>query len=283
MTFGKARNRRRQDAAQRADALKGAVRAQGPSILRALLTLLVTAVVGYGGWRTYLWAIHAPTFALQTITFTGVHRALETDLIRMGGLQKGENLFLLDPLEVERGMATHPWVRQVSLTRHFPAAVAVQIDEHVPTALGVLGDLYLLDEQGEPFKKVEPVDGVDLPLVTGVNRERYLKDPQAATARIREALDAMKAYAALGSGPQDALSEVHVEDEGLTLITLRGERVRVGGGDLDSTLKRLARVRAELHARGLVADVIHLENRNRPGWVAVKLSTSDSERIGGRK
>ena len=284
MTIGKAQNRRRQDVAQRADALKGAVRDRGPSFLRAFVALAITVGLGYGGWRTYLWAIQAPTFALRTITFAGVHRAQKGDLIRMGGLALGENLFRLDPDEVERGMASHPWVRHVSLTRHFPAGVAIRIDEHLPQALVSLGDLYLLDEEGEPFKKVEPSDALDLPLVTGVDRDQYLQDPQGTSARLRDALDALHAYAAqVNGGPQEALSEVHVEDEGLTLITLAGEQVRVRGGELDSSLKRLARVRAALRARGLVADVIHLENRNRPGWVAVKLSTPDSERIKGRK
>jgi cell division protein FtsQ len=268
--------------AQRADAVKGAVRARGVPALRVFLALLIAAALGYGAWRTSLWATHAPLFALKTVTFTGVHRARTQDLVRMGGLVKGENLFLLQPLEIERGMASHPWVRTVSLTRHFPAAVAIRIEEHVPSAIASLGELYLLDEDGAPFKKVEPSDQVDLPLVTGVDREAYLQDPRAAAKRTREALDALRAYAAQPGEP-GTLSEVHVEDEGLTLVTGDGVRIRVGGGELDSTLKRLARVRAELHARGLVADVIHLENRKRPGWVAVKLSTQDSERGKGRK
>jgi cell division protein FtsQ len=268
--------------AQRADAVKGAVRARGVPALRLFLALGVAAALGYGGWRTWLWATHAPTFALKTVTFSGVHRARTDDLVRMGGLAKGENLFLLDPLQIERGMAGHPWVRKVSLTRHFPSAVAIRIEEHVPSAIAALGDLYLLDEDGAPFKKVEPSDKVDLPLVTGVDREAYLQDPKAAAKRTREALAAMRAYAAQ-PGAEGELSEVHVEDEGLTLVTLDGVRIRVGGGELDSSLKRLARVRAERHARGLVADVIHLENRKRPGWVAIKLSTPDSERSKGRK
>ncbi|HYO69285.1 MAG TPA: cell division protein FtsQ, partial [Archangium sp.] len=45
--------------------------------------------------------------------------------------------------------------------------------------------------------------------------------------------------------------------------------------------QRLSRVREELRARGLSAEVIHLENRARPGWVAVKISSPVSERNGG--
>jgi len=37
-------------------------------------------------------------------------------------------------------------------------------------------------------------------------------------------------------------------------------------------LARLARVRKELHARSLVAEVIRLDNRARPSWVAVQIA-----------
>jgi cell division protein FtsQ len=76
------------------------------------------------------------------------------------------------------------------------------------------------------------------------------------------------------------LSEVRVAAEGLVLVLADGTEARLGEGDTDAKLQRLSRVREELRARGLSAEVIHLENRARPGWVAVKLSSPASERSG---
>jgi cell division protein FtsQ len=70
-------------------------------------------------------------------------------------------------------------------------------------------------------------------------------------------------------------------DEALTLVSSTGQEVQLGTGEgLEQKLQRLARVRGELAERGLSAEVIHLDNRARPGWVAVKLSGAGSERTG---
>ena len=67
------------------------------------------------------------------------------------------------------------------------------------------------------------------------------------------------------------LSEVQLGEAGFELVTADGVRVVLGRDDLDGQLRRLRRVRDELQQRGLLAAAIHLENRVRPGWVAVQV------------
>jgi cell division protein FtsQ len=76
------------------------------------------------------------------------------------------------------------------------------------------------------------------------------------------------------------LSEVKVEATSVTLVAGSGQEVRMGEGEAEAKLQKLARIRRELRARGLAAAIIHLDNRARPGWVAVKLSSPVSERNG---
>jgi cell division protein FtsQ len=89
-----------------------------------------------------------------------------------------------------------------------------------------------------------------------------------------------RAYALLSPGKAERLSEVRLEAQGLALVTVSGQEVRLGEGNPDVKLQRLTRVRRELDARGLAAEIIHLDNRARPGWVAVKISSPASERSG---
>ncbi len=280
MAFGKSKNRRRQDTTQRNDAVKGAVRTHGPAVVKAILLTTVTAGLLWGAVELRAWAVASPRFALKEASFSGLQHATRPELVRLSGLAAGQNLFALDVGALERSMLQHPWVRSVEVTRHFPSAVSVEVKEHVPAALGVLGDLYVLDEEGEPFKRVTPGDGLDLPLVTGLTREAYMADPAAARERFRTALSVARAYDALGSGPDDRLSEVKVEATSVTLVAVSGQEVRMGEGEAEAKLQRLARIRRELRARGLAAEIIHLDNRARPGWVAVKLSSPVSERNG---
>jgi cell division protein FtsQ len=254
----------------------------GSAALRVLAACAIGLGLLFGGMRLWSWAHHAPAFALKTVTFEGLHRAQGSDLLKLGGVAQGENLFDLHPSELEQAMLANPWVRTVNVTRHLPSGLDVAITEHTPTAIVAMGDLYLLDEDGVPFKKLEPIDTLDLPLITGIDREAYLRDPKSAGARFARALETLRAYPTV-AGRGEALSEVHFDDDDVTLVTQAGQRIRLGEGELGSALGRLAEVRRALTRRGLVAEVIHLEDRVRPGWVAVKLSASVSERSGDRK
>jgi cell division protein FtsQ len=280
MAFGRSRNRRRQDTAQQREAVKGAVRTRGPAVLKAILLAGLTCGLVWGGLELRRWALTSPTFLLKETTFSGLQRATPGELLKLSGLTVGQNLWALDVESLERAMSAHPWARTVVVTRHFPSSVSVEVTEHVPAALAVLGDLYLLDEEGEPFKRLQPGDKLDLPLVTGVDRESYLGDEAGMRERYRRALAVVEAYEATGPGKRERLSEVRVSPEGTVLVLADGMEVRLGEGETDAKLRKLARVREELRARGLSAEIIHLDNRARPGWVAVKLSSPVSERNG---
>lgn len=282
MAFGKNRNRRRQDLSQRREELKGAVHSHGPSALKGLLLAGLTAALVWGGVELRRWALSSPTFLLKETTFSGLQRSTASELLRLAGLTQGQNLFSLDVEALERGMQAHPWVRSVEVTRHFPSSVAVEVVEHAPEALVALGDLYLVDGEGEPFKRVTAGDRVDLPLVTGVEREAYLARPEEVRERLRQALEVARAYAETRPGPAERLSEVRLGAEGLALLLVSGQEVRLGEGEVQAKLARLVRLREELGARGLSAEVIHLDNRARPGWVAVRISSPASTGGGTR-
>ncbi|HET9449824.1 MAG TPA: cell division protein FtsQ/DivIB, partial [Aggregicoccus sp.] len=123
------------------------------------------------------------------------------------------------------------------------------------------------------------------PLVTGLDREAYVANEAGARERFRQALDVARAYAAALPARRERLSELRLSSTGesLTLVSSTGQEVRLGAGQgevLEQKLQRLAKVRSELAERGLTAEIIHLDNRARPGRVAVKLSGAGSERTG---
>ena len=123
---------------------------------------------------------------------------------------------------------------------------------------------------------------MDLPLVSGFDRDAYVERQKATEARLREAIAVVSAYAESPAARGAPLSELRLTDGGMVLVVGKaGQEVFLGEGEVADKLARLAQVKAALVARQLSADVIHLENRARPGWVAVKLSAPASERSGG--
>ena len=283
VALGRTGNRRRIDVAlakeQRAQRLRSVATVVG----RVLAVAVLTAALGYGAVRGRNWMLTSPFFGLSRVEAVGHVRVTPAEIKRLGGLARGLNLFQLDPAAIERGIGAHPWVKEVELRRRYPSTVSVRIVEHVPAAVLALHDLYLVDGEGHPFKRLQPGDDADLPLITGIERETYAHDPEAAGARIREALAAIHAYREAGLESDGRISEAHLAAAGLTLVTGKGQELRLPDGDVTAALGRLVRIRRELVSRDLEAEIIHLDNRARPGWVAIKVPAPVSEKSQGRQ
>jgi cell division protein FtsQ len=265
-----ARNRRRGDAAQRQADLAASVHGLARAVGRALALVVLVAACVAGGFALRSVALTTPRLGLQRVHFHGLTRATEDELTRLAGLAPGSNLIALDTDQVASAMEGHPWVQRARVRRELPHELYVEVTEHVPVALISLGELYLLNAAGEPFKRASGGDALDLPLVTGVEREEFLADRAAAVARLAPALQVVVGYPTSAASAGAPLSEVHLEGDSLCLCTTRGERVYLPTADVPAALARLARVRAALRARAVAARVIRLDNRVRANWVTVQ-------------
>lgn len=280
--FSRGKNRRRIDAPKAATERVEFARRLLPAVGQVLLVAALVALLVAGGSYAYRWSLHAPTFAITTIRFHGLERATEGDLLKLAGLAFGQNLLSLDVLALERGLRSHPWVKSAKLRRRPPAAVEIEIVEYEPAAVLSLGDLYLVDTDGRPFKRVQTEDALDLPIVTGIERDAYVNGADAAAGRVRHGLEAARAFLASEAGRGTALSEVRLAHDAVTLVDAEGRVVALGERTDAAQLARVATVRRELSRRGLHAAVIYADNRARPGWVAVELATRESERSGSQ-
>jgi len=180
----------------------------------------------------------------------------------------------IDLAAAARAVEAHPWVASARLARSFPGTVLVEIVEHRAAAQVQLGGLYLIDEEGRVFKRLAAEDGVDVPLVTGVSREAWLRDKGAAQLRLYSALHLLEAWRAEGL-PAAALEEIRLEEDGgFTAFARDGaglQEVRLGPRDLPLQLRRLEQLRAALARRGEHAARIELDNQTRPEWVSAQL------------
>src|SRR3954465_116549 len=116
---GNTHRRRRQDG-RRTGEIRG-------SLLKAAAgaaALALGAFLLHAGWG---WAQQSPRFAVRQVTFRGLERASEGELIKLSGLTYGQNLLSLDLAAATRAMAAHPWVKEVEARRRFPSTVEIQV------------------------------------------------------------------------------------------------------------------------------------------------------------
>ena len=121
-----------------------------PQALRQLANSLfgVSLLLFLFGMVHYM--IHMPDFSLNVVRLTAPPQRVDPALI--GDIVSNElrgNFFTLDIEEVRRAFEKLPWVRKVSVRRHFPWMLEVEIEEH--EALAHWNNDELVNTQGEVF------------------------------------------------------------------------------------------------------------------------------------
>ncbi len=270
--MARGRNRRRVDRSPEEAPRAG----PGKAIGRVAAAAGALALLALGGLASQRLLLDGAWLRVRAVRYHGLARATGPELDALSPVKPGDNLLAADLEAMERALARHPWIRSAEAHRSLPPAVEVRVVEREPGALVDLGGLYLVDREAQVFKRASAGDGLDLPVITGFTREDYLQRRADLEPLLLGALALLDGYAREGLARAWPLSEVHVDvDEGVTLyVGEEGTQVRLGIGDLPQKLSRLHRILDVLRAEGKRAEVLHLDNRNRPSWVTVRLSGS---------
>ncbi len=236
-----------------------------------LLAIAVAAAAGLLAWRH---AIQGDLLRIREVRFEGLSRASAQELLELSPIQRGDHLVLCDTALMEAALRRHPWISSVEVRRTLPAALEVRVVERRAVALVDLGALYLVGSDGEVFKRAVPGDGLDLPVVTGIGRDDWVERRAEVEPLLHAALALLDRWAERGLDRRAPVSEIHIDAEyGTTLWAgPEGLEVRLGHGELPEKLARLEQVLAAIEAEGRKAEVLHLDNRRRPDWVAVRLA-----------
>lgn len=258
MLLKRKRNRRKVD-------WKSSLRKWSGRLFKLCAAVIAVLSLGLGGKLAWTWANASQRFGLRVLTITGNERATDAELQRIAGLTVGQNLLQLEPAAIEKALLTHPWVKSVTVTRRYPQNLNIDVAEHQASAVVSLGDLYLVNEEGNPFKRFLASDHLDLPIILGLDREFYTDRPQEARRRISLALEALQVW-------KPAPAEVRTSALGITIVQADGLEVRVGQGDWEAKQRRLENVLKDLKSKNLTAQVIRLDNRMRPERITVLLS-----------
>lgn len=249
-------------------------RSAAAALGRTALAMLLSAALSAGAWQAFRWSTTTPIFSLREVRFSGLSHATEAELLARSGLRPGANLMAVDLAAAARAMEAHPWVVSARLSRSLPGTVLAEIAEHRAVAQVQLGGLYLLDDEGRVFKRAGAEDAVDLPLLSGLSRDAWLRDRGSLQLRLYSALRLLEAWRGEGFAGA-SLSEVRLEEDGGFTAFAREpaglQEVRLGAGDLPLQLHRLAQLRAALARRGEHAARIDLDSQARPEWVSAQL------------
>jgi cell division protein FtsQ len=254
------------------------VSARSPSrfvtVVRTVLGVALVAGASVAvAWAARRHIMTSPRFAVSDVQVVGADHRTPDAIAVESGIAVGTNVFALDLDGARTGILADPWIAEVSLARRLPGTILVQVVERKAAALLAMGDTFLATGDGEPFKRLEAGDPVDLPLVTGLKTDAFGADRDGAMRTVRRAIDLAAEYDRGPLARKAPLEEVHVEPDGaFTLVVGRSATELVlGAPPFRRKLEQAGRVVAELEKRGAKADTIMLDNDARPERVVVRM------------
>lgn len=248
---------------------------QSLSAVPVLVLLAGTVVAGRYGHR---WLTHTPQLGARTLEVSGNSHCSREEVLGAARLTVGSNVLAVDLERAARQIERLPWVARATVTRQLPDTLRVAVEERTPAALVAVGGLYLASADGTLFKRAEPGDPVDLPVVTGLSRESFRERPDGAREQVRDSLALMGDLESAQLGASLRLQEVHREETGDLSVMLGGTYIWLGRGPYRSKLSRLRVVLGELHRNGLEASEVHLESDRHPERVTVRAHTASAAR-----
>jgi len=236
------------------------------------VVLVVSAALGVA-WVARRHVMTSARFAVTEIDVLGHDRRSAETIAAESGVTAGANVFSLDLDGARARILADPWISQATLARRLPGSILIQVTERKPAALVALGDTYLATAEGEPFKRLEPGDPIELPLITGLRAEGLADDREGTMRTIRRAIDLAAEYEHGALAKRAPLEEVHVEGDGTFAVVVGRSALQLvlGGPPFRRKLDQAARVVAELDKRGAKADSIMLDNEARPERVVVRM------------
>jgi cell division septal protein FtsQ len=214
----------------------------GKVVGKVAAVLAVLAGAGWGGRWTVRHVVDSPRFQIKQIDIAPAQHVRREELLALAGVALGDRLLTVDTDAVAARLATHPWVAAAQVKRHLPAALSIDIVERRAAAVASLSGLYLVDENGRPFKRARMDEAEGLPVLTGIGREQYARLPEASAAVFREALAVLDDYRSRPGRP--GLSEVSIDPRfGFALILLEGgAEIRLGRGAYSKKLARFDQI-----------------------------------------
>lgn len=210
-------------------------------IPQAITALMMVGLAGFFGHELYT----SPIFRVQEIKLEQQERVTQTAVRHLANIRYNQHLLLFDTVWAETQIERHPWVKKAHVSRSFPSALTVEVEEYTPTLLLALDRLWYIDSDGDIFRAADSHD-INHPILTGIPTEWTTENPQLVQVIIRDALAVRSAFDVPLLGSEENISEIHFQREtGFQVILRNGTTISLGFYDPNTRVERLQKMIAK--------------------------------------
>jgi len=240
-----------------------------------ILTMSVCFVCGYGFF------INSDCLRVKDIQVHGLSLLSPEAAIRRAGVETGENILAVNLSVAGRRLQADPWIADVRIRRVLPSTIVIDVREHTPVAILDWGEMFLVNNRREVFKRLESADPVLLPVISGVDYGDLDAAGRPVSPVLNAALDVIETVSVMGRRkPGMNIRKVIADrDMGLTLCVFNTiDEVRLGfDDDHDNYLKKFQRLNHMLtHRSGQAGSRLVAAGLEYSDRVVVKAASGDS-------
>ena len=212
--------------------------------LRLILLSGSTFLIISGSFLAISMLFESGYFGVERISIMNLKRLNSEEIVAESDIRGGDNIFKLNLEMISKKIEENPWVARAEIERIFPREVVIRVTEREERAIINLNYLYYVDNKGEIFKQLSAQDRLDYPVITGLSRDYFLKQPEKAEALLIKAVDLLDMLAANTIFTVDHISEVHIDlKTGFALTTNQsGVPVMLGHSQFKQKLARLEKI-----------------------------------------
>lgn len=192
---------------------------------RGLIFLVVSAaVLGF--------FVYVPFFTLSEIKLVGAKYITQEDIMKIGNIYMGEQLFRLETDVVQSRLSKDLRIEEVTVRRRLPHTLEVKIKEREPLAIIQCDYGYLdLDHGGIVLDSYKTLKDMQIPMITGAEiRDLYIGD-EVQDEQVKGILDFLQR---LNAETLNQISEVSIaEPDYVVMYTATAQSVQIRLGKLE--------------------------------------------------
>lgn len=242
--------------------------------------VLLTVVVVRWGMRTLE---RSGIFSVRQVTVQGNRMSNEAQIRTLADMRQGEQLFSVTPEEIAERICQHPWVHQAEVERVWPDTLTIRVHEYRPLAMISIEDgqqgLYYLDHDGTIFARVEPLQDIDYPVITGFapqDREEEIAGIDLGADAMTEDARAFLHVAAQGNPilPLQSISEIHVSHERGIIVYLVEHPfpIYIGYGNVEKRYYQLVKLLGRFYRKKKIEGIREIRMDYHEGRILVARS-----------
>ncbi|MBN8048464.1 MULTISPECIES: cell division protein FtsQ/DivIB [Paraclostridium] len=113
--------------------------------------------------------ISSSIFELKQIDVDGNSKITKSDIIKIGDIETGKNIFKYNLNDVEKKLLVNPYIKYVKVSRKFPDKLVITIKENSEYAIIKEGASYIyIGENGLVLSEKKDIKNKNIPLVSGI-------------------------------------------------------------------------------------------------------------------